>query len=51
MHSGNKRILLGDYVLECTPDLDHCTSSKLVDVVPPGEVAGIFNGNGLRKLT
>ena len=41
----NKRILLGDYVLECSPDLDHCTSSELVDVILPGEVEeipGIF---------
>lgn len=37
----NKRILLGDYVLECVPDLDHCVSSKLVDVVLPEEVAAI----------
>ena len=37
----NKRILLGDYVLECTPDLDHCTSSELVEVVLPEEVMGI----------
>lgn len=40
-YADNKRILLGDYVLECTPDLDHCTSSKLVDVVLPEEVAAI----------
>lgn len=31
----NKRMLLGDYVLECTPDLDTCTSAELVDVEYP----------------
>lgn len=37
-YSDNKRILLGDYVLECTPDLDRCTSSELVEVVFPEEI-------------
>ncbi len=37
----NKRILLGDYVLECAPDLDHCTASELVEVALPEEVARI----------
>lgn len=37
----NKRILLGDYVLECTPDLDACTSSELVEVALPEEIARI----------
>ncbi len=44
-YSDNKRILLGDYVLECTPDLDHCTSSELIEVVFPEEISkipGIF---------
>lgn len=40
-YADNRRILLGDYVLECAPDLDHCTSSRLVDVALPGEVASI----------
>lgn len=34
----NKRILLGDYVLECEPDLDHCTQAKLVEVRYPKEL-------------
>lgn len=44
-YADNKRVLLGDYVLECTPDLDSCESSRLVDVVLPEEVTripGIF---------
>lgn len=40
-YADNKRILLGDYVLECTPDLDSCTSSRLVEVVLPEEVTRI----------
>ena len=36
----NKRILLGDYVLECEPDLDHCTQAKLVEVQYPKELMG-----------
>lgn len=40
-YADNKRILLGDYVLECNPDLDHCTSSELVDVALPSEVEAI----------
>src|SRR5699024_4461340 len=31
----NRRVLLGDYVLECSPDLDSCTSAALVDVDYP----------------
>jgi len=31
----NTRILLGDYVLECIPDIDNCESVKLVPVVYP----------------
>ncbi len=30
-----KRILLGDYVLECSPNIDDCESTKLVPVVFP----------------
>lgn len=33
--SDNRRVLLGDYVLECEPDMDHCTGSRLVPVVYP----------------
>lgn len=40
-YADNRRILLGDYVLECMPDLDHCVSSKLVEVVLPEEVEKI----------
>lgn len=43
--SDNRRILLGDYVLECAPDLDHCTSSELVEVEFPeeiGKIPGVF---------
>lgn len=31
----NRRLLLGDYVLECTPDLDTCTRAELVPVEYP----------------
>ncbi|WP_256865215.1 hypothetical protein [Paenibacillus sp. 32352] len=31
----NKRILLGDYVLECGPSIDSSTSAKLIPVVYP----------------
>lgn len=40
-YTDNKRILLGDYVLECTPDLDRCTKSELVEVVFPKEIEQI----------
>ncbi|MBQ6550483.1 MAG: hypothetical protein IJL78_03655 [Lachnospiraceae bacterium] len=41
----NRRVWLGDYVLECTPDLDHCESAVLRDVVFPevvGKIPGVF---------
>lgn len=41
----NKRILLGDYVLECEPDIDRCRSARLVQVRYPEELTqaqGIF---------
>ena len=41
----NKRILLGDYVIECEPDLDRCESSRLLEVVFPeeiGRIPGLF---------
>src|SRR6476659_5414647 len=31
----NKRVLLGDYVLECYPDIDNCERSELVPVKYP----------------
>ena len=37
--------MLGDYALECSPDLDHCESSRLFNVVFPEEISkipGIF---------
>lgn len=33
--SDNKRILLGDYVLECRPDVDRCESAQLIPVIYP----------------
>lgn len=41
----NKRILLGDYVLECRPDIDSCEETKLVRLHYPENLdhgAGIF---------
>ena len=37
----NRRILLGDYVIECEPDLDNCESSKLLEVIFPEEISKI----------
>ena len=34
----NRRILLGDYVIECEPDLDHCEKANLVPLVYPEEI-------------
>lgn len=34
----NKRILLGDYVLECSPDIDHCQEAKLVRLYYPEQL-------------
>ncbi|MCA4131605.1 hypothetical protein [Arthrobacter sp. M4] len=31
----NRRVLLGDYVLECSPDIDTCTAAELVPVEYP----------------
>lgn len=31
----NKRILLGDYILECFPDIDNCNNSKLLPLKYP----------------
>ena len=44
-YADNRRVLLGDYVLECSPDLDRCESSELIDVIFPPEISkipGIF---------
>ena len=37
----NKRIFTGDYILECTPNIDECISSKLLPVIYPKEVLNI----------
>ena len=37
----NKRILTGDYILECTPNIDECESSELLPVIYPKEVLGL----------
>ena len=34
----NKRVLTGDYILECTPNIDECTSSKLLPIIYPEEL-------------
>ncbi len=34
----NKRVLLGDYVLECYPDIDNCETTKLVPVKYPWNI-------------
>lgn len=34
----NKRFTLGDYIMECTPSLDNCESSKLLPIIYPPEV-------------
>ncbi|HHU78335.1 MAG TPA: hypothetical protein GXZ29_05570 [Clostridiales bacterium] len=34
----NKRILLGDYVLECEPDIDHCERAELIRLIYPEEL-------------
>ncbi len=34
-YSDNRRVLLGDYVLEVSPDLDHAQSSELLPVIFP----------------
>src|SRR5699024_7620756 len=35
MFPDNRRVLLGDYVLECEPDVDSATQARLVDVHYP----------------
>jgi hypothetical protein len=34
----NKRVLLGDYVLECSPDIDNCEKAELVPVEYPWQM-------------
>jgi len=36
----NKRVFLGDFVVECAPSLDACAKSSLLPVEYPAEVAG-----------
>ncbi len=36
----NQRIFMGDFVLECAPDIDNCERTALLPVKYPGEVAG-----------
>lgn len=38
MFADNRRVLLGDYVLECSPDVDTCTRARLVEVRYPWEL-------------
>ena len=41
----NRRILLGDYVMECEPDIDYCENVELVPLVYPEELMqaqGVF---------
>jgi hypothetical protein len=38
----NKKILTGDYVLECTPDIDNCLSSTLYPVIYPTEAVNML---------
>lgn len=41
----NRRVLLGDYVIECEPDLDRCERAKLLEIVFPeeiGRIPGLF---------
>lgn len=35
----NTRLLLGDYILECEPNIDDCTSTLLVPVIYPAEIS------------
>src|SRR5262245_22583967 len=34
----NQRVLLGDYVLECEPDIDRCERAELVPITYPWEI-------------
>ena len=37
----NKKILTGDYVLECFPDIDNCLNSTLLPVIYPSEAVNM----------
>lgn len=37
-YQDNKRVLLGDYVFECAPNIDKCKSTKLLPVVYPSSL-------------
>ena len=37
----NKKILTGDYILECFPNIDNCTNSTLFNVVYPDEAINL----------
>ena len=37
----NKKILTGDYVLECSPNIDDCQQSQLLPVIYPPEVLNL----------
>ena len=37
----NKKILTGDYILECEPDIDNCNKSVLLPVIYPDEVVNM----------
>ena len=37
----NKKILTGDYVLECSPNIDDCQQSQLLPVIYPSEVLNL----------
>ena len=37
----NKKILTGDYILECQPNIDDCKDSKLYPVIYPKEVVNM----------
>ena len=37
----NKKILTGDYILECFPDIDNCKNSTLLPVIYPEEVVNL----------
>lgn len=39
----NKRVLLGDYVLECTPDIDSCPNANLIPVIYPESISDDVN--------
>jgi hypothetical protein len=39
-YQDNKRILLGDHVLECYPDIDNCQKAELIPVEYPSQIVG-----------